>query len=99
MGQVVAGDHIVSTKDNMLGLDGNKDILVIQDAFSGFQSAYPMPDKTVDSTMDAINHVKGERNIERFYSDRFGDIDRAVRDLLIVSGQQSAWRPAEQCCG
>ena len=43
-----------------------------------------MPDKSADSTMDAIKHVKGERNIERFYSDRSGEIDRALRDLHIV---------------
>ena len=42
----------------MLGLDGNNDILVITYAFSGLKSAYPMPDKTVDSTMDAIRHFK-----------------------------------------
>ena len=43
-----------------------------------------MPDKSADSTMDAIKHFKGERNIERFYSDRSGEIDRALRDLHIV---------------
>ena len=77
-GKIVAGDHMVSTKDNMIGFDGNRVILVIKDAFSNFKSAYPMPDKSVDSTMDAIKHVKGERNIERFYSDRFGEIDGAL---------------------
>jgi hypothetical protein len=30
-------------------------------------------------------HVEGDRNIERFYSDRSGEIDRALRDLHIVT--------------
>ena len=68
----------------MIGIDGHNDILVIEDAFSGCMSAYPMPDKTADSTVDVIKHVKGERTLERFYSDRSGGIDRALRDLHIV---------------
>ena len=92
-GQLFAGDHITSTKDNMLGLDGNRDMLVINDAFSHFKSAYPMPDKSADSTMDAIKHVKGERNIERFYSDCSGEIDRAFCALHIVLGNSQPCVP------
>ena len=83
-GQIATGDHITSTKDNMLGLDGNTAISVIKDAFSNFKSAYPMPDESADSAMDVIKHFKDERNIERCYSDRSGEIDRALRDLHIV---------------
>ena len=32
-GQLATGYHIVSTQDNMLGIDGNRDILVMKDAF------------------------------------------------------------------
>ena len=84
-GQLVTGDHIVSTQDNMLGIDGSRDILVLKDAFSGFKAAYPMPDRKADSTADAIRHFMGNRKIERFYSDRSGEIERALRDLHIVS--------------
>ena len=69
----------------MLGIDGSRDILVLKDAFSGFKAAYPMPDRRADSTADAIRHFKGYRNIERFYSDRSGEIERALRDPHIVS--------------
>ena len=31
-GQLVTADHVVSTKDNLLGIDGSRDILVIKDA-------------------------------------------------------------------
>ena len=40
-GQLVAGDHITYTKDNMLGIEGSRDMLVVMDAFSGFKAAYP----------------------------------------------------------
>ena len=47
-GQLVTGDHIVSTQDNMLGIDGNRDMLVIKDACSRLKAAYPMPNKKAD---------------------------------------------------
>ena len=68
-------------------------MLVIKDAFSGFKSTSPVPDKTADSTMDAIKHFKRERNIERFYSDRSGDTDRALRDLHIVPDNSQPGAP------
>ena len=58
-GQLVTGDHIVSTQDNMLGIDGSRDSLVLKDAFSGFKAAYPMTDRKADSTADAIRHFMG----------------------------------------
>ena len=83
----------------MLGLDGNRDTLVIKDAFSQFRSAYPMPDRSADSTMVAIEHFKGERNIERFYSDRSGEIDRALRDLHIVPDNSQRGVPQNNVVG
>ena len=86
-GQLVTGDHITSTKDNMFGIDWSKYMLVIMDAFSGFEAAYPMADKGVASTMEAIRHFKSDRKIERFYSDRSGEIERALRDLEMFPKQ------------
>ena len=61
------------------------EILVLKDALSGFKAAYPMPDRKADSTADAIRHLMGDGKIERFYSHRSGEIERALRDLHIVS--------------
>ena len=44
-----------------------------------------MPDRKVDSTADAIRQFMGDRRIEVFYSDRTGEIERALRVLHIVS--------------
>ena len=62
-GQLVNGDHIVSTRYNTLGIDGNRDILVRKDAYSGLKAAYPMPDKA-DLTADAITDFMGEQNLK-----------------------------------
>ena len=57
-GQLVTGDHIVSTQDNMLGI-GNRDIFIHEIClFSGFKAACPTPDKKAESTADAIKHFK-----------------------------------------
>ncbi|MFM7989283.1 MAG: hypothetical protein ACKPKO_59215 [Candidatus Fonsibacter sp.] len=69
----------------MLGIEGGKDVLAMMDAYSGLKAAYPMCDKSADSTMMAIQHLKGNREISRFYSDRSGEIERALRVLHITS--------------
>ena len=92
-GQLVTGDHITSTKDSMLGIDGSNDMLVKKDAFSGFKAAYPMADKSAESTMEVIRRFSGDRKIERFYSDRSGEIERALRELEIVAEQSQPGVP------
>ena len=72
----------------MLGIDGSRDVLVLKDAFSGFKAAYPMPDRRADSTADAIRHFMGDRKIERFYSDRSGEVERALRVLHVSDTRQ-----------
>ena len=44
-----------------------------------------MPVRKADSTADAIRHFMGDRKIDIFYSARSGEIERALRDLHIVS--------------
>ncbi|MFM7987515.1 MAG: hypothetical protein ACKPKO_50200, partial [Candidatus Fonsibacter sp.] len=51
----------------MIGIEGGKDVLVMKAAYSGLKAAYPMPDKTADSTMMAVQHFKGNREISRFF--------------------------------
>jgi hypothetical protein len=38
-GQLVTGSHIASTQDNMLGIDGNRDILVMKAAIFRIQGS------------------------------------------------------------
>ncbi len=84
MGVARQGNHIVFTYDNMLGVDGNCDIMVMEDAFSGLKAAYTMPDKAADPTVHAITYFKGNRNIERFYSDLSGEMERALRSFALL---------------
>ncbi|MFM7979396.1 MAG: hypothetical protein ACKPKO_08785, partial [Candidatus Fonsibacter sp.] len=86
-GELVTGDHIASTQDNMLGIQGSRDIMVIKDAYSGLKSSYPMPDKSAESTIIAIKHFQREREFARFYSDRSSEIEKDVKELRIPSNK------------
>ena len=72
----------------MLGIDGNR-----EDAYAGFKAAFPMLERKADSTAGAIKHFMGGREIERFYSDRSGEIERALCDLHIVSDNSQSGIP------
>ena len=52
-----------------------------------------MVDKSAESTMEAIRRLKGDRTIERFYSDRSGEIERAFRELEITLEQSQPGVP------
>ena len=68
-------------------------MLVIIGAFSGFKATHPMTDKSAESTMEAIRHYKVDRTIGRFYSERSGEIERALRELEIVAEQSQPGVP------
>ena len=87
MGQLVTGGHIVSTQDNMLGIYGNRDILVMKDAYSGFKAAYPMPDKKADLTADAIKHLMGKKK-DREFQTRTARARSSVNGATCISFQR-----------
>ena len=43
-----------------------------------------MPDNTANSTVDAINRFQGYRTIRKFYSNRSGELDKALRALHVA---------------
>ena len=63
------------------GLDGSADAFVVTGRYSGLRVAYPLPDKLAESTTMALRQFVGNRSIEKLYSDRSGEISRALRDL------------------
>ena len=38
-GELVTGDHPVSTQDNMLGIEGHRDVTVMIDAYAGLKAS------------------------------------------------------------
>ena len=69
----------------MLGIDGSRDILVLKDAFRVLRQRILCPIGRPIRLLMPLGIFMGDRMIERFYSDRSGEIERALRDLHIVS--------------
>ena len=68
----------------MLWITGDRDALVIKDLFSGLKQLYPVKDKTADATEMSIRHLIGDRRALRLYSDRSGEIGKALKALKIM---------------
>ena len=92
-GHKLTADHITSLKDNMLGITGDKDALTIKDEYSGLKNLYPTKTKNAEETQMAIREFAGDRIIHNLYSDKSGEIAKALRDLNIMPKNSVPGRP------
>ena len=83
-GQHLTADHITSKKDNMLGVTGDRNALVIKDLYSGLKHLYPTKTKNTEDTTESIRHFVGDRGARRLYSDNSGEIGKALKELRIM---------------
>lgn len=64
-GQRFAADHVIvakaSTDSDKLGASGERVVLCIRDVYSGAFSAYPLPTKHTDSSVQCCAHFAGTR--------------------------------------
>ncbi|MCP4242093.1 MAG: hypothetical protein GY772_16170, partial [bacterium] len=69
-GDVVTADHIVSHSPVSMGIQGERDALVVKDRGTGWLSCYPVKDKSGDLARQALQHFRGSRNNVRLvYTD------------------------------
>ena len=83
-GWCITCDHIVSQKDNMLGITGSRDCLTIKDLWSKLKHCYPTEDKSTEETVRCMKHFIGDRKVRRVYSDNSGEIGKALKELGIM---------------
>ena len=83
-GEHLTADHITSVKDNMLGVSGDRDALVVKDIHSGLKHLYPTKTKTALDTERRLKEFVGPRNVDVLYSDRSGEINLACRNMRIL---------------
>ena len=76
-GEHLTADHNTSIKDNMLGVTGDRDALVVKDIHSGLKHLYPVKTKNVVDTEPRLKEFVGPRNVDVLYSDRSGEINLA----------------------
>ena len=74
-------DHMVTMGELSRGIEGNRVVFVNMDITSGLRVAYPLPDKSAESTTMAIRMFAGKRMLHKLYSDRSGEIHKALQHL------------------
>ena len=75
-GDIITCDHMVQTDEAWtVGCDGSKDVLTVKDIATGYKMAYPMPNKSGESTVTALQKFIGQWRINRCYYDNSHEID------------------------
>ena len=59
-GDLITVDHLVQRDtDIAVGITGDKDALTIRDLFTGWLTCYPMKERSMDNTEDALRDFAG----------------------------------------
>ena len=59
-GDIITMDHMVQRDDEQSnGLNGKRDMITVKDLFSGLVMCYPVPNKSADEALDALNQFCG----------------------------------------
>ena len=82
-GDIVTCDHLVSPSLKMQGLGGEKYGLSVKDLHSGMIAVYPVTEKDTASTIAALRHFAGRRNIHISYSDNALELAASARSMGI----------------
>ncbi|MFM7990532.1 MAG: hypothetical protein ACKPKO_65555, partial [Candidatus Fonsibacter sp.] len=96
-GEHVTVDHVVKMGELSQGIAGSHDVFVITDIFSGLRVAYPLLDKSAGSTTMAIRMFAGKRMVHKLYSDRSGEIHKALKNLAIMPHGSQTWSTTDEC--
>jgi hypothetical protein len=74
-GQKITLDHVYARSEQMEGLDGNRDLLVIYDLATSWIHLEPVKNKTAALTIEGLNKFKGpDGKIASVYSDNSNEI-------------------------
>ena len=63
-GQQLTADHIISIKDNMLGVTGDRDAFVVKEIHSGLKHLYPVKTNDAMETEQRLKEFVGPRNVD-----------------------------------
>ena len=80
-GQSVTMDHVYAHTEQMEGIDGSLDMLVMYDIGTEKIDAFPSKSKSADDTYAAIQDFRGTTYLRCVYSDNSREIKSAVRML------------------
>jgi len=91
-GQLITADHMVMGPTDA-GLRGERTALVVLDRGTGWLSCYPLPDKTSEAALAALQDFVGNTAVERFYSDNAPELVSAAQALGWTRERATPGRP------
>ena len=68
-GDIVTADHIGCRRYEMIGINDERQALVVRDIYFGMIQVYPVYSNSTETTVDALHRYKGAHAIKLFYSD------------------------------
>ena len=81
-GDLVTADHIVLGKEEEISRHDDTCALVILDRFTRWLDCFPLPNRSAESTEDALNKFIGpKQKVKRFYTDCSAELIAAARAL------------------
>ena len=72
-------DHLISRKDNAIGLGNKKNCVMFYDEKTNWNQAVPVSTKSGTDTYNAIGYIAGDEKIRLIYSDGSKEIKRACK--------------------
>ena len=80
-GDAVTMDHVDANSEEMRGIEGDRDLLVIYDLATGCLGAYPVKTKSSVEVLQSLTHFAGEDHIMSIYTDRAPTLIAAVHGM------------------
>ena len=80
-GHIVTCDHVYAHSEELEGITGDRDLLVVFDLGTKCIAAYPVKNKSTDETTKRLAHFRGKDSIRYFFSDKHASLISAVERL------------------
>ena len=66
-GDIVTADHIDCRRYEMIGINDERQALIVLVIYSGMVQVYPVSSNSTETTVEALRHFKGIHDIKLFY--------------------------------
>ena len=68
-GDIVTADHIDCRRYEMIGINDERQALIVLVIYSGMVQVYPVSSNSTETTVEDLRHFKGIHDVKLFYPD------------------------------
>ena len=77
-GEIITFDYLYSGSQRTVGLQAEKECLVIEDMFTGILHAFPMDSRSTGRVVESVKFSTGRRKIQQIHSDSNTPVERGT---------------------